>query len=194
MTHAENIERFEKLLLSVNREGIDELLNFIRKSDFYTAPASTRYHSCHEGGLLEHSLNVYDCLMEKRNNKYWKPVLDKYSDETLALISLTHDLCKTYYYVTEMRNKKDESGNWVQVPFYTVDDKYPLGHGCHSVFFLQMYIKLTIDEIAAINFHMGFSEPRENYAYVGKAMQKWTITLALHEADCEATYLLEEES
>lgn len=56
------VEKFEKLLTSVKREGMDRLLEFIRKSDFYKAPASTRFHSCHEGGLLEHSLNVYTCL------------------------------------------------------------------------------------------------------------------------------------
>ena len=102
----ENIKRFEELLMSVEREGIYELLSFIRKSDFFSAPASTRFHSCHEGGLLEHTLNVYDCLKEKRNNKYWAKALENTSDDSLILVALLHDLCKTYLYTTEMRNKK----------------------------------------------------------------------------------------
>ncbi len=189
----DNIKRFEELLMSVEREGIEDLLNFIRKSDFYSAPASTRFHSCHEGGLLEHTLNVYDCLKEKLNNKYWAKALEKTSDDSLILVALLHDLCKTYFYTTEMRNKKDENGKWVSVPFYTVKDIYPLGHGCHSVFFAQMYIKLTIEEIAAINWHMGWSEAKDNYNYVGAAFRKYPLTLALHEADNEASTLLEEE-
>lgn len=190
----ENIERFEKLLLSVEREGINELLEFIRKSDFYTAPASTKFHNCHEGGLLEHSLNVYDCLADKRNSKVWAKALENTSDESIILVALLHDLCKTYYYTTEMRNKKDENGKWISIPFYTVNDIYPIGHGCHSVIFAQMYIKLTMEEIAAINWHMGWSEPKENYGYVGKSFRKYPLTLALHEADNEASSLIEEES
>lgn len=189
----ENIERFEKLLLSVDREGISELMEFIRNSDFYKAPASTRFHNCHEGGLLEHSLNVYDCLVAKRNNPIWAKALSDVSDESMIIVSLCHDLCKTYYYTTEMRNKKDENGKWIQVPFYTVDDKYPLGHGCHSVFFLMKYIDLSIEEIAAVNWHMGWTEPKDNYGYVGGAFRKYPLSLALHEADNEATALLEEE-
>ena len=68
------IEEFENLLLSTKREGVEALLEFVRKSDFYTAPASTRFHSCHERGLLEHSLNVYKCLKEKENNTMWTEV------------------------------------------------------------------------------------------------------------------------
>ena len=106
-----NIERFEQLLKSVNREGIGSLMEFLRKSDFYTAPASTRYHSCHEGGLLEHTLNVYDCLTAKRNNSTWKPILDPIPEETLIIAALLHDVCKTYLYGTEMKNKKVYSEN-----------------------------------------------------------------------------------
>ena len=69
-------KEFEQLLLSTKREGMDKLLNFIRKSDFYKAPASTRFHSCHERGLLEHSMNVYKCLKEKKNNIIWKEPLE----------------------------------------------------------------------------------------------------------------------
>lgn len=190
----EQIKRFEELLTSVKREGINELLKFIRKSDFYTAPASTKFHSCHEGGLLEHTLNVYDCLTAKRKSPVWVKTMEAISEDTLIIVSLLHDLCKTYFYTTEMRNKKDENGKWISVPFYTVNDIYPLGHGAHSVIFAQMFIKLSMEEIAAINWHMGWSVPKEEYSYMGTAMRKYPLVLALHEADQEATYLMEEES
>lgn len=189
----EKIKEFEELLGTVQRDGMDKLIDFIRNSDFYKAPASTKYHSSHEGGLLEHSLNVYHCLAEKRSSPVWGKVFENVSDESIILVSLLHDLCKTYFYTTEMRNKKDDNGKWIQVPFYTVNDIYPLGHGSHSVIFAQMFVKLTMDEIMAINWHMGWSVPKDDYGYLGKAFRKYPLALALHEADEEATYLMEEE-
>lgn len=190
----DKIKRFEELLLSTKREGIDRLLEFIRKSDFYTAPASTRFHSCHEGGLLEHSLNVYDCLVAKRENPIWKEALKNITDGSLVLVSLLHDLCKTYFYVVDYRNKKnDETGKWEKVPYYTIDDKIPYGHGEKSVMMIEEYIKLLPVERYATRFHMGWSEPKENYNALGTAMGKYPLVIALHEADQEATYLLEKE-
>lgn len=188
------IEEFESLLLSTKREGVEALLEFIRKSDFYTAPASTRFHSCHEGGLLEHGLNVYKCLKEKENNTMWAEVYKDIPEESLIICALLHDLCKTYFYTVEYRNKKnDETGVWEKVPFYTIDDKVPYGHGEKSVMMIEEYIKLTPVERYSIRWHMGWSEPKENYNALGKAMGKYPLVLALHEADQEATYLLEEE-
>ena len=188
------IKQFEELLLSTKREGIEALLEFIRKSDFYTAPASTKYHSCHEGGLLEHSLNVYECLIAKLNSPIWSPTLSKIPKESLVISSLLHDLTKTYFYTVEYRNKKnDETGVWEKIPFYTIDDKVPYGHGEKSVMMIEEYIKLTPVERYSIRWHMGWSEPKENYNALGKAMGKYPLVLALHEADQEATYLLEEE-
>ena len=184
---------FEDLLLSTKREGIDKLLEFIRKSDFYKAPASTRFHSCHEGGLLEHSLNVYKCLKEKRSNVIWKEPLEKIPEESLIISALLHDLCKTYFYVVDYRNKKNDAGVWEKVPYYTVDDKIPYGHGEKSVMMIEEYIKLTPTERYAIRWHMGWSEPKESYNALGTAMGKYPLVLALHEADQEATYLLEKE-
>ena len=187
------IKEYEELLLSTNREGIDKLLEFIRKSDFYKAPASTRFHSCHEGGLLEHSLNVYKCLKEKENNPTWSKVLESIPKDSLIIVALLHDLCKTYFYVVDYRNKKNEDGVWERVPYYTVDDKVPYGHGEKSVMMIEEYIKLTTVERYAIRWHMGWSEPKENYNTLGKAMGRYPLVLALHEADQEATYLLEKE-
>lgn len=191
----ELVEKFEKLLLETKRPGIENLLEFIRKSDFYTAPASTRFHGAYEGGLLEHSLNVLDCLAEKKasDNAVWHKVLVNVQSESIVIASLLHDLCKTYFYTTETRNKKDESGAWVQVPYYTIDDKIPYGHGEKSVMMIEEYIKLLPAERYAIRWHMGSYEPKELWNTLGTAMEKYPLVLALHEADMEATYLLEKE-
>ena len=204
MSNQANIERFESLLTSVNRPGIDKLLDFIRKSDFYTAPASTRFHGDHEGGLLEHTLNVYDCLVEKKDSGVWAEKLKEYSDESLILVALLHDLCKTYMYGSELKNKKvySETGSkkdsggrydWKQEPAYVIDNKYPLGHGEKSVFFILQYVKLSMPEIAAIKWHMGAYCDASQWNELGAAYEKWPICLALHEADMEATHLLEVE-
>ena len=191
----ELIEKFEKLLLETKRPGIESLLEFVRKSDFYSAPASTRFHGAYEGGLLEHSLNVLDCLAEKKasNNAIWHKVLVNVQSESIIISSLLHDLCKTYFYTTEMRNKKNEKGQWEQVPFYSVNDLIPYGHGEKSVMMIEEYIKLLPAERYAIRWHMGSYEPKELWNTLGTAMEKYPLVLALHEADMEATYLLEKD-
>ena len=203
MSEQTNIERFEHLLKSTKRAGIEDLIEFIRKSDFYTAPASTRFHSCHEGGLLEHSLNVYDRLISKFNDELWESSVEVGSD-SLIIAALLHDLCKSYFYGTELKNKKeyhdkgsksDSNGrfDWVTVPSYVVDDKIPYGHGEKSVMMIEEYIKLKPIERYAIRWHMGFSEPKENWNTLGTAMRKYPLILALHMSDLKSTYLLEKE-
>lgn len=198
------IERFEFLLSSVKREGIEKLLKYIKTTDFYTAPASTRFHSCHEGGLLEHSLNVYDCLFEKLNQPVFSKILTDVGRESLILVSLLHDICKSNYYGVELKNKKvysdtgtkiDSNGrfDWMTVPSYIVDDKIPYGHGEKSVMMISEFIKLKPVERYAIRWHMGFTEPKENWNALSVALKKYPLILALHEADLESTYLLEEE-
>lgn len=199
-----DIERFESLLLSCNRDGMDKLIEFIRKSDFYTAPASTRFHSCHEGGLLEHSLNVYDCLCAKKASGIWQSVLDQIPEESLILIPLLHDLCKTYTYEIEYKNKKvysdhgkksDSNGrfDWETVPGFTVNDRFPYGHGEKSVMMIEQFIKLSPAERYAIRWHMGFTEPKENWNTLSAALRVYPLILAVHEADLEATYLIEKD-
>ena len=181
-----------------------DLMEYIRKSDFYYAPASTRYHSCHEGGLLEHSLNVADCLLEKLNSPTWANILNEVGRESIILCALLHDICKTNYYTVELKNKKvyrdtgkksDANGrfDWETVPGYTVEDKVPYGHGEKSVMMIEEFMKLKPVERYAIRWHMGFSEPKENWNTLGAAIQKYPLILAIHEADLEATYLLEKE-
>lgn len=187
-------DRFEQLLQSVQRDGINRLLDFIRKSDFYTSPASTKYHGAKESGLLEHSLNVYECLKSKWSNPTWVNGIGGYgiNDETIIIVSLLHDICKTYYYITEMRNVK-ENGVWVQKPYYTVDDKYPYGHGEKSVMMIEQFIKLSMVERMAIRWHMGAYSGEKDWNTLGQAYEKYPLCLALHEADMEATYLLEKD-
>ena len=189
--NTELVEKFESLLQSTEREGIDKLIKYIKTTDFYIAPASTRFHSSYEGGLLQHSINVYEMLKAKSKTDTWKDIVK--DESTIIIVSLLHDLCKANYYTVEMRNKKNEQGKWEQVPFYTVDDQSPYGHGEKSVMMLMEFIKLTAEEKYAIRWHMGFSEPKDNYQYLGKAMEKYPLICALHEADLEATYLLETE-
>lgn len=188
----ENVEFFKATLSSVVRDGIDDLLRFIEKSDFYTAPASTRFHGAFEGGLLEHSIQVYNCLMKKKyiEGTVWHDVLSDVSDESIAISALLHDLCKTYFYSVEMRNKKVD-GSWIQVPSYRVEDKIPYGHGEKSVMMIEEYIKLKPVERYAIRWHMGPYSGERDWSTLASAMDKYPLVMALFEADMEASHLIE---
>ena len=179
-------EEFLMLLKSINREGMDELINFIERSDFFKAPASTRFHGSYEGGLLEHSLNVYKILSEKVKNC---PIELNVSQDSIIIMSLLHDICKANFYKVDYRNAKNDLGVWEKVPYYTIDDTIPYGHGEKSVMMISEYIKLTVEEKYAIRWHMGFTEPKEMYSTIGQAYKKYPIALLTHEADLEATYL-----
>ena len=178
-------DEFLKLLKSVDREGMENLIAFVEKSDFFKAPASTRFHGNYEGGLLEHSMKVYEILKDK----IAKSVIDiEIPDESVILIALLHDICKVNFYKVDYRNAKNEFGEWEKVPYYTVDDTIPYGHGEKSVMMITEYIKLTVEEKYAIRWHMGFTEPKELYTTIGQAYKKYPIALLMHEADLEATY------
>ena len=176
---------FIKLLKSTNREGMDKLIEFLDKTDFYTAPASTRFHGDHEGGLLEHSMKVYELLKDKVKNS---TIEMEPAEESLIIIALLHDICKANFYKVDYRNAKNEFGEWEKVPYYTVEDTIPYGHGEKSVMMLTEYIKLTSEEKYCIRWHMGFTEPKELYTTIGLAYKKYPLALLVHEADLEATY------
>ena len=179
---------------TIKREGADKLLQFLEESDFFTAPASTRYHGSHPGGLCEHSINVYECLCDYLKRPRARELYGmNYSEETIAIVSLLHDICKTNFYVETTRNVK-EDGVWKTVPYYSIDDPLPYGHGEKSVYMISAYMKLTRDEAFAIRYHMGFSESN-NVTYlnnVGKAYELFPIAFAVSVADMEASYYLEE--
>lgn len=180
----ERIKTFEDIARKyIKRDGIENLLTTLRKTDFYTAPASTRYHDAEEGGLVEHSIRVaYKLSKELKGNN------DNYSDETKAIVSLFHDICKVGYYDVEMRNKKID-GKWEQVPYYIVNDQYPFGHGEKSVDMLRDFIDLTEEEKVAIRFHMGAYEGQQIWNTLSKAYEKYPLALHLHIADMKATYM-----
>ena len=177
----------------IHREGADKLLAHLVSpaSDFFTAPASARYHGAHEGGLVEHSLNVYECLkayMERERVSGLYGV--SASDETIALVALLHDLCKMNFYKKSFRNVKDDNGVWNKVPCFEIEDTLPYGHGEKSVYIISGFMRLTREEAFAIRYHMGFSgkeEPRD----VGRAFEMFPLAFALSVADMEATYFLE---
>lgn len=212
----ENANLFKQKATSlITRDGITKLLEDLESgTDFFNAPASSKYHLSCPGGLVQHSLNVFNCLMMKKQSPFWQNVLANISDETLAIVSLFHDLCKANMYVQSTRNvktydaekvaaarangqypKQDSQGAfvWETVPCYEIDEKLPYGHGEKSVILLQQYLKLNKHEIYAIRWHMGFSEPKDNYNALGKAMELEPLILALHEADLEASKILEIE-
>ena len=178
----------------ITRPGADALLDYLtNKCDFFTAPASARYHGAYEGGLCEHSLNVYHCLKEYLERERVKELYGlEYSDETIAIVSLLHDLCKIGCYQAGVRNVKGPDGKWTQVPTYNFHDPMPYGHGEKSVYVVNGFLRLTREEAFAIRYHMGFSGS-EDARQVGSAFQMYPLAFCLSVADMEATYFLEGE-
>ncbi len=178
----EFIELFNK---HVHRQGAKELLEWLEKTDFFTAPASTRYHcACHEG-LVMHSISVFNVMVEKHFDE------EKDNMESFAICALLHDLCKAEFYKVSTRNvKNEETGKWDKVPYYAIEDKFPYGHGEKSVFLIERFMRLKPAEAVAIRWHMGeFDGPWGNT--VSQAYEKYPIAVKLHLADLESTYLLE---
>jgi len=198
-----NITRFELELNKVQRPGMDKLLEYIRGSDFYRAPASTKYHLACPGGLLQHSLNVLDALrgLLQWNNveKHWEyhtacKIVDIIPDDGVIMMALLHDICKTHFYSTSTRNQKNErTGQWEKVPFYTVNDMMPLGHGAKSAMIVKQYTTLTSQEMYAIWHHMGMTGNYENDIAVGKSIEMYPAVLALQTADMMASKFMEGE-
>lgn len=176
---------YRELLLSTKRPGIKELVAWLDGTDFKYAPASTRYHSAHQGGLLEHSMNVYYEMIRMQDIIK----LLNIPQDTLVLTALLHDLCKVSYYKEDVRNVK-KNGTWVQEPYYTVDDYFPIGHGEKSIIIAQGFIKLNDVEVAMIRGHMGgfVSDP---YFNVSALYNKYPEAVLLQMADMRATYLVE---
>ena len=178
---------------NIKREGADKLLDFLEnKSDFFTAPASTRFHNAFEGGLLRHSLNVYKCLVAYLERGRVKDMYKlEASAETAAIVALLHDLCKVNIYRVSYRNSKnDKTGQWEKVPYYEIHDNLPYGHGEKSVYMISGFMRLTREEAMAIRWHMGFSG-NEDKNTIGRALEKYPLAFALSVADMEASYFLE---
>ena len=184
------IEIYQKY---IKRPGSEKLLEFLLSShsDFFQAPASTRYHGNYPGGLVEHSLNVYECLKDYLNRSRVKNTYGlNYSEESVAIVALLHDVCKINCYKKGFRNVKDENGKWQQVPSYDYEDSIPYGHGEKSVYIITGYMRLSREEAFAIRYHMGFSG-NEDARNVGASFEMFPLSFALSTADMEATYLIE---
>lgn len=178
---------------NIHRPGAAELLDYLEnKSDFFTAPASTKFHGAYAGGLCEHSVNVYDCLCDYLARPRTQELYGlEYSQETAAVVALLHDICKTGCYKAGTRNVKNEAtGQWEKVPTFFYEDNLPYGHGEKSVYIISGFMRLTREEAMAIRWHMGFSGG-EDKNMVGKALEQYPLAFALSVADMEATYFLE---
>ena len=178
-------DRIIRLLSNTERKGIDKVIRYLESSDFFEAPASTRYHGNYKGGLAEHSLNVYEIF--KMKNEVYDFGL---SGDTVKITALLHDICKANFYTVSTRNVK-KNGSWVKVPYYAVDDQAPFGHGEKSVILLQQFIKLSREEVIIIRWHMGGYEPSQNYNSISNAWNICKAGVALHTADLESSYILE---
>lgn len=171
----------------VTRPGADKLLEWLSTTDFFKAPASTRFHGACEEGLVMHSLNVYHALMDRYFEEGDNP-------ESMAICGLLHDLCKANYYKTGTRNVKNEAtGQWEKVPVFMVEDQFPYGHGEKSVYLIERFIRLKPAEAVAIRWHMGgFDDAaRGGCRAISEAYDAYPLAVKLHLADLTATYLME---
>ena len=185
-------KQFEEIYkANIKREGADEFLKYLATTDFFTAPASTKFHSNFSGGLCEHSVKVHARFCNMLKQEYGEKWLkDEKNAETAAVIALLHDVCKINCYKTEMRNTK-VGGEWVQKPYYTYDDPLPYGHGEKSVYIISAYMKLSREEAFAINWHMGGFDSRHSDGRftIAGAFTYFPISAIFHAADLLTTYL-----
>ena len=170
---------------NIFRDGSKELLEWLQTTDFFTAPASTRYHCACENGLVMHSVSVFNTLMEKHFDEETDSV------ESFAICALLHDLCKAQFYKVSTRNVKNEqTGQWEKVPYYAIEDSFPFGHGEKSVFLIERFMRLKIDEAMAIRWHMGeFGDKNSNT--ISQAYDRYPLAVKLHIADLESPYFRE---
>lgn len=186
MTAAQQFETY--YAQNITRNGAMELLEWLKTTDFFTAPASTRYHGAHESGLCEHSVTVLKWM--RRLGAAFPEIMRSYTWENITVAALLHDICKINCYKTEMRNTKDENGQWIKVPYYTFDEDFAYGgHGAKSVFLIGKHMALTDDEAVAINCHMGAYDRSPADYSIGTAFTQHPLALALSFADQLATFI-----
>lgn len=190
LTESERIDLETRVICALsgcNRDGMDKLIIWLqRETDFFTAPASTRFHGAYRGGLLEHSYTVMKRLRELCN--IYANVA--YTPQQIAICGLLHDLCKINMYKESYRNVKNlETGKWEQVPSYAIEEEKPFGgHGSKSVFLINQFIKLSWEEASAINCHMGAWD-NSTYSNPSKVYEENYLAWLLHVADECATYI-----
>ena len=192
----------------IARPGADKLLAWLESTDFFTAPASSRYHLATPGGLVEHSINVHAWMTDLAMTfaTSWQA-----SDESIAIVALLHDVCKANFYEKGWRSQKtydegavasvprnmvkhDPNGDfiWETVPSYTVNDQFPYGHGEKSVYLISKHMELTDEEAMAIRYHMGPWQDGDK-ANASAVYKQNRLAFWLHVADEAATFLTEKE-
>ena len=143
-------QKFEELFCThIKREGAQQLLEWLKKTDFFSAPASTKYHCACQHGLVMHSISVFETMAER----FFE---EGDSMESFAICGLLHDVCKVNCYHTETRRRKNpETGYWEDYQTYAFRDHLPLGHGEKSLYLIQRHMDLEPEEALAIRWHMG---------------------------------------
>lgn len=200
----ENKQRFIDLCRQhIQREGIEQVLEYLmEKTDFFEAPSSSMFHLNEDGGLCQHSLNVFDTAckvyesvakpaIESGNSPFVKEV----SLESIAIATLFHDICKVKFYYKKEKWKKDNVGKWHSFMGYEVKDDFPYGHGEKSCLMLNWYMRLTMDEMLAIRWHMGMFDVAESGSSQRMAFYNATdkspLVSIVHAADFLSSKLLE---
>ncbi|MCD3211798.1 HD domain-containing protein [Clostridium botulinum C/D] len=181
-----NKEKIVELLKSTERPGIERVIQYLDETDFFVAPASTKYHGNFDGGFAEHSLNVYE-LFKGKNEKFDLGL----SQDTLIITSILHDICKVNFYKKQPRWRKNDKGRWESYEGYVCENDFPIGHGEKSVIKLMQFIKLSKEEIIIIRWHMGGFEPKENLMDISNSYNLYPAAVALHTSDLESSYILE---
>jgi hypothetical protein len=190
-------DKIIKILKSTNIHNIDNLINNLTECGYFTAPGSTKYHGNYEGGLADHSYNVYCQMMylKKIQCKINKDLEADLPDESIIITSLLHDVCKCDNYKKDMKWRKDSKNKWEQYETYVYDDESkPFGHGEKSVIrLLKWGLDLTEDEMLAIRWHMGgfdVSTYTDSTRSLSKAMDRPLVVL-LQCADTLASRLMD---
>lgn len=194
MNIEENKKKFIEIFnTNIKREGATELLQWLESTDFFTAPASTKFHSAVEGGLCDHSIKAYERLVKNLHSEYGDNWAERYSHESAAICGLLHDVCKVNMYKVDYRNVKVD-GEWTKQPYYVVEDNLPYGHGEKSVYIISGFMRLTREEAMTINWHMGGFDMRvKGGSYsIADAFYKFPLACIFHMSDMQSTYLDED--
>jgi hypothetical protein len=174
------------LLKSTNREGIENLIEYLDNSDYFVAPASSNFHGNIDGGLVKHSYQVYK-ILAKLSETFKRNI----EPDSIIISSLLHDLCKVNFYKKIKKWKKDEKNKWVDYDGYEIEDISPLGHGCKSVILLKDFIRLKDFELYSIVYHMGIPEGYSDKMSFNKAVSLYPNIILLHLSDFMSSTIFE---
>lgn len=197
----DNQERFCSLLRKTGRENIEYVIEDLTTLGFFNAPASARNHFNYPGGLVAHSLSVYDTAMMLREGilKLRPELESQLREDSVIITSLLHDTCKANIYRITSRKRKNEVGIWEDVEEYEVDySGLPIGHGEKSVvMLLRMGLDLEDDEILAIRWHMGAwgvdTQNFEQERSYREAVRQSALVPLIHSADTLSAQVIEKE-